>query len=1757
MKKAITRVLSLLLACMLALSLGIMSISADDAVPGDVNNDGELSILDALMIVKAVADGNTLENSDVNGDGKTNLLDVIKVIKLIATGTVPEVGNTESGAADVVVENGTVKEAVSINGENVSAAVPEGVTVNDGVSELTLSVTALDNTSGNITTGENDDVVSYDVHVEGVSADNTVAIVVDLGAILPVGQNFGTVSLYHVENGETVAMTQVMSLAELDEHNEFYYYPETGNVYVALATFSEIIATSDTENAWKGNFDYSWYNANKTSLSIVNADQLAAFGAIVGGMAKDEDGNAIAQDSFSGKTVKLIADINIGDTDSENGIVFYPIGYCSSDGKYEKTGVAVTTGFENFEGTFDGNGNTIANFYQNTWEMKGDNKYYDATLQYYRDGMGLFGVVYGGTVKNLTVENFSSDGEYTPTGTIAAYADCGATFENIAIFNCNPRVYNIGNGGIVGCVGWYTKAETEKKVTFSNITVDNSNKISALWGSWDVGCGGIVGQYYPTSGYSVKNAGVYFDNCHVAAQIDVYNDVCANYQYYAYRYSGMLIGSVRENVTGDDGHVYPKMDGIEAKDCTVHFGDWNDYYYCELVANSLASYTHDHQMSRLTQVAAVDDTTVTYLDGTTGTVPTSGRANYVVVNVTNDDGTFAHDTSNATCYHFVDGVQHFHDIADSDNTTVYETVDGVEVLKEDKQHIYLEFNNLFTGYGWGVTSKGVSDYEGVETDIDIDLGEIEESVEKFASVAKTTSFTTGTTVTVGELFSAVTGASVAVDTDNIMVSVSPVGDSTASGTYVANATDWTQGTVQFDGVGEATVTITDYYFCTPTVINVTVNERVPEVKFNSKFTGDFLYRVGNQNAISLGSLFEAVDGAEIGTVAVTIETVEGASGTYTAADTWTSGTIQFSGTGVVKVTITDNDYCTPTELVLEVVDAVNATTATDATANNVVLLQDCGFSSLEVSDGYALYGNGFTMTCGSDFYATDMSYSFVTLENGTLDNVQIICPDFSHAILYDSNKAEGENPSYTDSNGKTRYYNIRSAVISSGNSQILNSYISGGRAVVYATGGTLIIDNSAIVGGAASNIHTGACTLTLRNATLIQEPRTATVNDTSKTLMGLSIIAMCDGSGLCSPITLEGTFTQYAWAHEGYTEYVPSDGQSFISAVLSKEEFIHKITYPDGTIADSLNLGILFMPTGTTAAEEPVENGMIIDNRSNSENIPYSSININGSAYVYSYKNSNGTDESIAIRPNYSPNEQGYIEPSLTFSDANDARIFDTSFNATTGKWEASLKVDVDQGTYSFSFDDLIAKKYGKQLSYTVETAEGEAIDESEPITLDSAVTNEYVLTVTDDNVYDNSGIKLENTTVESQLIFKLLATKTSIAKPEWVDGKEPNGLQGDAYIVVDSKDGDWNCAVEVLKGISVRYYSNGNYEELDLGTITVNNGLLNESNNSYTHSGDDYTLVITTSEFKTNDNGKPVGVDGRLFFTVSSSSNYVSTNTVSRTIIVNYTFTDANNSEALTGSTQMTVNYSEYNSVQYKYSDFCNGTLTEASCLTPDTLVTLADGTQVRVDSLTGDEELLVWNLETGCLDSAPILFVDSESEADFEIIHLYFSDGTDVKVIYEHGFFDYDLGEYVYLDAYADKYIGHTFAKQNGDALEKVTLTDVVIEREVTTAWSPVTAGHLCYFVNGMLSMPGGVGGLFNIFDVDLDAMMYDFDAMQADIEEYGLFTYEELNAIEPLSEEMFNEAGGAYLKVSIGKGNLTIDELVAMIRRYSKFF
>ena len=720
-------------------------------------------------------------------------------------------GKTAS-AAVTADENGKSTSSVTMEDENgeVSAIIPAGVLLENGASKLTLRVKNVENSEANITVSESEQTHSVDVHIEGISKDNTVVMEIAIDALLPIGLNMGNYRFYHVEDGETTEMT-LLEEGAAPAHNNYEYDPSTGNVVLYLKSFSEVALVADTENAWEGSFDYSWYDASKTDLTIANADQLAALGAIVGGMV----GNA--RDSFKDKTVKLIADINLGDAEANNNedIIFYPIGYYNSEYTYERTNTAITSGFKPFEGTFDGNGNTISNFYQNTWEMKGDHNWYTPEQQYYRDGMGIFGKVYGGTVKNLTVANFSSDGEIATTGVIAAYADSAnersAVFENIDIVNCNPRVYNIGNGGIVGCAGWYSKDATDVKnvpVIFKNITVDQTNKISALWGSYDVSCGGILGQYYPDS-----ECGLSFENCHVAAVMDVNNDVCANYQYYWYRYSGMLIGTVRANTT-EGGYTVADTTGITVEGCTYTMGDWNEYWYCELVANSLASYTHDHQFSRLTKIDSLEK-----IQDANGNWNKEG--NFVIPEA---------DNSSATCYHIFKNsegelYQHFHDVADESNPDIYESFDlngdgELNDLKEDRTCYYMPFNQVLNGLGYGV--KPTYELGGFTEN---EEGPVK-PYEKFVYTKVITTYVPGETITLGELFRAIVDDSKLSKISIFAAVTSATEDDYVTATYELNTSDWTESTITFseDSYGTAKIVITDYFYCTKTVIYLELEE---------------------------------------------------------------------------------------------------------------------------------------------------------------------------------------------------------------------------------------------------------------------------------------------------------------------------------------------------------------------------------------------------------------------------------------------------------------------------------------------------------------------------------------------------------------------------------------------------------------------------------------------------------------------------------------------------------------------------------------------------------------------------------------------------------------------------------------------------------------------------------------------------------------------------------------------------------------------
>ena len=289
--------------------------------------------------------------------------------------------------------------------------------------------------------------------------------------------------------------------------------------------------------------DDTWYDDTKTELAIEDVADFAAF------VETANSGN-----DFAGKTLKLTGDIDLYFKDvtamaDSDPVTFRPIG----DTKYN--------GGKPFKGTFDGQGHTIKNLYQNGWDLGYQWGVYGS--------YGLFGSLDGATVKNVVIEGSESYIEGGDVSFIAGSATGDCVFENITINSGVAATYNNGCGGIIGWSG-------AGNYTFKNITIGEDAVLGGLWGSFDSSIGGIVGQAEPGATYNFENVTI---NC----RIDAYNDCTASYDYYNYRMCGMIIGRCEETTT-IDGKNYPDLSkyNLSFNNVVVNYGDWMNYHYCRV-----------------------------------------------------------------------------------------------------------------------------------------------------------------------------------------------------------------------------------------------------------------------------------------------------------------------------------------------------------------------------------------------------------------------------------------------------------------------------------------------------------------------------------------------------------------------------------------------------------------------------------------------------------------------------------------------------------------------------------------------------------------------------------------------------------------------------------------------------------------------------------------------------------------------------------------------------------------------------------------------------------------------------------------------------------------------------------------------------------------------------------------------------------------------------------------------------------------------
>ena len=219
--------------------------------------------------------------------------------------------------------------------------------------------------------------------------------------------------------------------------------------------------------------------------------------------------------------------------------------------------------------------------------------------------------------------------------------------------------------------------------------------------------------------------------------------------------------------------------------------------------------------------------------------------------------------------------------------------------------------------------------------------------------------------------------------------------------------------------------------------------------------------------------------------------------------------------------------------------------------------------------------------------------------------------------------------------------------------------------------------------------------------------------------------------------------------------------------------------------------------------------------------------------------------------------------------------------------------------------------------------------------------------------------------------------------------------------------------------------------------------------------------------------------------------------------------------------------------------------------CFVEGTMILMADGTTKLVELLQLGDKVIVFNHLTGEYEVSEIwmmLHADLEREVR-KVVNLNFSDGSTLRITYEHGLFDRTINRYVFItEENVGMYVGHKFSAVdvvNGEYLNKVvTLSSYSITQEETKVYSPVTSNYMNLVAENMLTvtpMFDYADAFVNVFEYN-DDMTYNMEKMLNDIETYGIFSYDDFKDLIPY--EVYEDAPVAYLKVAIAKGLITYD-------------
>ena len=140
--------------------------------------------------------------------------------------------------------------------------------------------------------------------------------------------------------------------------------------------------------------------------------------------------------------------------------------------------------------------------------------------------------------------------------------------------------------------------------------------------------------------------------------------------------------------------------------------------------------------------------------------------------------------------------------------------------------------------------------------------------------------------------------------------------------------------------------------------------------------------------------------------------------------------------------------------------------------------------------------------------------------------------------------------------------------------------------------------------------------------------------------------------------------------------------------------------------------------------------------------------------------------------------------------------------------------------------------------------------------------------------------------------------------------------------------------------------------------------------------------------------------------------------------------------------------------------------TATPNICLAKGTIISLANGDNKKIEDVTYEDDLIVWNFDDGCFDIAKPLWIKIVEKAK-SYNKLVFNDGTILRTINQHRIFNKELGKFTYPMT-DDTPIGTT----TFNVLSKeITLKSKEVIKEEIEYYNVVTKHHINLFADGIL--------------------------------------------------------------------------------------